>query len=78
MKYLRIAKDRKGVVKFSEEVEIRREVGKDVVLVLDTGLAIDHAMRFVVDGCVVYYWLSGYISAFPKFEETVVGDGFPF
>jgi len=78
MKYLRIAKDRRGKVRFNEEVEIKREVGKDVVLVLDTGLAIDHAMRFVVDGCVVYYWLSGYISAFPRFEETVVGDGFPF
>jgi len=78
VKYLRVAKDRKGRVRFSEEVGVRREVGKDVVLVLDTGLAIDHAMRFVVDGCVVYYWLSGYVSAFPKFEETVVGDGFPF
>jgi hypothetical protein len=78
MKYLRIAKDRRGKVRFNEEVEVKREVGKDVVLVLDTGLAIDHAMRFVVDGCVVYYWLSGYISAFPRFEETVIGDGFPF
>jgi hypothetical protein len=78
VKYLRIGKDKRGRVKFSEEVEVRREFGRDVVLVLDTGLAIDHAMRFVVDGCVVYYWLSGYISAFPKFEETVVGDGFPF
>jgi hypothetical protein len=78
MKYLRIAKDRGGRIKFSEEVEVKREVGRDVVLVLDTGLAIDHAMRFVVEGCVVYYWLSGYISAFPRFEETVIGDGFPF
>jgi hypothetical protein len=78
MKYLRIAKDRKGRIKFSEEVEVKKEFDKDVVLVLDTGLAIDHAMRFVVDGCVVYYWLSGYISAFPRFEETVIGDGFPF
>jgi len=78
MKYLRIAKDRKGRIYFSEEAGIRKEFGKEKVLVLDTGLAIDHAMRFVVDGCVVYYWLSGYISAFPRFEETVIGDGFPF
>jgi hypothetical protein len=77
MKYLRIAKDKRSGIKFSEEVEVKKEFDKDVVLVLDTGLAIDHAMRFVVDGCAVYYWLSGYISAFPKFEETVIGDGFP-
>jgi phosphoribosylamine-glycine ligase len=77
MKYLRVAKDRRGKIKFSEESRIKREFDKDVVLVLDTWLAIDHAMRFVTDGCVVYYWLSGYIKGAPLFEETVIGDGFP-
>ena len=76
MKYVRVAKGMKGI-RFSEELKIKKEFDKDVVLVIDTGLAIDHAMRFVEEGCVVYYFLTGFMSAFPTFQETVVGDGFP-
>jgi hypothetical protein len=77
MKFIKMVKDKGRRIKFSEEVEVKREFDKDVVLVIDTGLAIDHAMRFVEEGCTVYYFLTGFMSAFPTFQETVIGDGFP-
>ncbi len=41
---------------------------------IDTNLAIDHAMRFVEDGLEVYYYLAN-LSAFPKLSDTICGDG---
>lgn len=73
MKYLKIYKDRWGRRKVVEQVEVSRSL-RDRVLVVDTNLAIDHAMRFVEDGLEVYYYLAN-LSAFPKLEDTIAGDG---
>lgn len=45
------------------------------ILVLDTNLALDHALRFAEDGAVVYYCLLDF-NAFPKLEDGVTGFGF--
>lgn len=45
------------------------------ILVIDTNLAIDHAVRFAKDGHIVYYYLAD-LSAFPKLEDRISGYGF--
>ena len=45
------------------------------ILVIDTNLAIDHALRFAQDGHQVFYYLAN-LSAFPKLEDSAAGDGF--
>jgi len=72
VKYLRIYRD-KGRLRISEQAEVSRSL-RERVLVIDTNLAIDHAMRFVEDGLEVYYWLAN-LSAFPHFEDQIGGDG---
>jgi len=45
------------------------------ILVIDTNLAIDHALRFAQEGHQVFYYLAN-LSAFPKLNDTIAGDGF--
>jgi hypothetical protein len=74
MKYLRVNKDRLGRVRLTEENEVERNL-KERVLIIDTNLAFDHAMRFVEEGLDVYYWIAN-LSAFPSFDDQISGDGF--
>lgn len=79
MRFLRFKKDR-GKISFDEVRFLRKEErfwerGDLRVLVIDTNLCLDHALRFVEDGCIVYYYVAD-ISAFPKMEDNVSGQGF--
>lgn len=79
MKFLRFKRMGEGVkvdeVKFLRRYERFYESSGLKVLVIDTNLCLDHVLRFVEDGCVVYYYIAD-ISAFPKMEDNVSGSGF--
>ncbi len=45
------------------------------VLMIDTNLALDHALRLAQDGCNVYYYIAD-MSAFPKLQDSISGEGF--
>lgn len=71
MKFLitKNGKIERGWRKFQEKYEDLN------VLVVDTNLAIDHALRLAEDGCTVYYYVAD-MSAFPKLQDTISGEGF--
>lgn len=75
MRFL-IKQGRKGV-RFLESWsrgDERAKTSQLKILVIDTNLAIDHAVRFAEDGHVVYYHVAD-ITAFPKLTDTCSGDG---
>lgn len=70
-----LVKESRGKVRFLEQEERgRTRFSQLKILVVDTNLAIDHAVRFAEDGHVVYYHLAD-ITAFPKLTDTCTGDG---
>ena len=76
MRYV-IKKTKLGKVLVEQDVRKKERRGDSQlgILVIDTNLAIDHVLRFVEDGHEVYYYLAN-LSAFPKLEDQVSGDGF--
>lgn len=75
MKYL--VRKSKGKLEVREGFlkRVRLKESQMKILVIDTALALDHCLRFVEDGHLVYLYQAN-LSAYPKLEDQITGDGF--